>query len=257
MKKEIICIICLVILTGILGCAPQATGSTSPITSISPAPASLSPTGSITTLVTPTSTVTPTIEPTQSPRFGFYRAMWSREAIYIFGTTDAPDDTLLQTELYKDGEAVRWWMGVQHFKAHNGKWDTSIRTGYYQVPVDRFPDFEPGYTLEVWDYNHPEAKARFVLPFPEPQPAPEIVLEGTQWKLISMDDKGILANSYISLSFTENTAGGYSGVNSYGGKYWIDNPNTLFVYDMTSTLIGGDESLIQQESAYYKYLTAV
>ncbi len=79
----------------------------------------------------------------------------------------------------------------------------------------------------------------------------EVGIEGTQWKLISLNDEQLISNSYISLYFRNGEIWGSAGINLYGGKYSIEVPGKLKFSEITVTLMGGPEDIANQEDVYF------
>ncbi|MBN1189145.1 MAG: META domain-containing protein, partial [Dehalococcoidales bacterium] len=84
-------------------------------------------------------------------------------------------------------------------------------------------------------------------------------LDGTQWKLISLDGSQLVPRSYISLYFRENgKIWGFAGCNYFGGDYTASSNGTLGFSELTITLMGcTDEDISDQEKAYLDAITAV
>ena len=80
------------------------------------------------------------------------------------------------------------------------------------------------------------------------QPVDE--LDGSQWKLISLNKSPLIPDSYISLYFMRGEFRGYAGLNTYAGEYSIDPPGALTISELFRTLLGGSEDRIKQESDY-------
>ena len=79
-------------------------------------------------------------------------------------------------------------------------------------------------------------------------------LDGTSWKLIAIGNSSPVAGSTVTLAFDSGQASGHSGCNSYGGTYKV-NGNKLIFEQMMSTLMACvDQSMMEQESAYMKFL---
>ena len=78
--------------------------------------------------------------------------------------------------------------------------------------------------------------------------------EGSQWKVILLNGSPLIEGTYISLYFREESVGGFSGVNRYGGSRYIFNSDDMTVVfpNIVRTLIGGP--FIEQEKAYLKAL---
>jgi heat shock protein HslJ len=84
-------------------------------------------------------------------------------------------------------------------------------------------------------------------------------LDGSQWKLITLDGNQLVPGSYISLYFRENgTIWGFSGCNYLGGNYTASYDGTLSFSELSVTLIGCvEEGINEQEKAYLDTITAV
>jgi heat shock protein HslJ len=84
-------------------------------------------------------------------------------------------------------------------------------------------------------------------------------LDGTQWKLISIDNINLLNDSYIYFQFSDNSSfWSYAGVNFIGGKYVITGNNTLSFTDMDSTAMASyNQALMDQEKGFWQALGTV
>jgi len=84
-------------------------------------------------------------------------------------------------------------------------------------------------------------------------------LNGTQWKLITLDGNQLVPGSYISLYFRENgKIWGFAGCNYLGGDYTASGNGTLRFSELTMTLLGcADEDISDQEKTYLDAITAV
>ena len=79
-------------------------------------------------------------------------------------------------------------------------------------------------------------------------------LTGKSWKLITIGDSSPVAGSTLTLAFESGQASGHSGCNSFGGTYQV-NGNELQFEQMMSTLMAcANQSLMEQESTYMKFL---
>ena len=80
-------------------------------------------------------------------------------------------------------------------------------------------------------------------------------LENTKWKLISMNDKKVSADSNVTLNFTgfennEQRINGNSFVNGYNGIVTVSNNNIKFGDGMVTQKASTDQNLNQLESQY-------
>ena len=84
-------------------------------------------------------------------------------------------------------------------------------------------------------------------------------LDGTQWKLVTLNGNQLVPGSYISLYFREEgTIWGYAGCNYFGGDYSTSGNGTLRFSELTMTLLGcADENIGDQEKAFLDAITAV
>jgi len=80
--------------------------------------------------------------------------------------------------------------------------------------------------------------------------------DGSQWRLITLEAKPVVAGSYISLYLRNGTVWGSSGINIFGGEYALKGSNGLAFSDIMSTLIGGPGDLAQQEENFFKSVRA-
>ncbi|MDP2730976.1 MAG: META domain-containing protein [Dehalococcoidales bacterium] len=75
-------------------------------------------------------------------------------------------------------------------------------------------------------------------------------LLGSQWKLVSINDSGLVEGTYISLYFRpEGRVWGYSGLNYYEGNYTANASAIRF--EVGSTDLGhSNQSIVEQENIY-------
>jgi heat shock protein HslJ len=89
--------------------------------------------------------------------------------------------------------------------------------------------------------------------------APEAELAGTEWVLVRYGPTAApvepLADNPPTLSFDDDTLGGNTGCNHYGGEYQVEG-NRLVINEIFQTLIGCPEPLMEQEGAYLGALRA-
>ena len=87
-------------------------------------------------------------------------------------------------------------------------------------------------------------------------------LAGTEWELVSLDGKGPIEGTVITLVFAEEYLGGEMGCNGYGGssdggKYRATSDGT-FALDLplavTLQLCNEPEGIMEQEDAYIEAL---
>jgi heat shock protein HslJ len=84
----------------------------------------------------------------------------------------------------------------------------------------------------------------------------EATLEGTNWRLTSIDGQSPVAGSTITALFdTSGNVGGSSGCNSYGASYTVSGTG-LTIGQTVGTLMACEEPLMQQESDYLAALSA-
>jgi heat shock protein HslJ len=86
-----------------------------------------------------------------------------------------------------------------------------------------------------------------------PEISPSDGIDGSHWKLITLDGNPLISGTYISLYFHNGTFWGYSGLNTYGAEYSEPEANTLVFSDGIVTLLGGPDNVVQQEKAYLEY----
>ena len=77
-------------------------------------------------------------------------------------------------------------------------------------------------------------------------------LEGTKWELAKINDRSLIPNSRITLTFNNGNAGGYAGCNNYGGTYIITTDNTLTMPEVANTeaFCGEPDGVMAQEEVY-------
>jgi heat shock protein HslJ len=79
-------------------------------------------------------------------------------------------------------------------------------------------------------------------------------LVGSQWKLVSIDEKELIKDTYISLYFhNDHHIWGYSGCNTYGASY-SQKSSKLSVVDGWATELGCSEIVNVQERLYRNIL---
>jgi len=74
-------------------------------------------------------------------------------------------------------------------------------------------------------------------------------LDGTNWKLLSINGEAIIDGSQVTAEFTEGQVGGTAGVNRYFASYELDG-ETLTIGPAGSTMMMGPEDLMQQEMVF-------
>lgn len=80
--------------------------------------------------------------------------------------------------------------------------------------------------------------------------------DNTQWQLVSLAGTDLVADTTITLIFTEDgTAAGSAGCNSYSVPYTIDEGRIDFGMGI-STMMACEDAIMQQESAYLAALDA-
>ncbi len=98
---------------------------------------------------------------------------------------------------------------------------------------------------------------------PETVPASAAsALIGTEWELASLRGQPPLPDTHISLKFDDQSFGGYTGCNYYGGGpdsggYAATDDGNLEFLSFEVTLIGCPEGIAAQEKAYIDALTSV
>ena len=89
-------------------------------------------------------------------------------------------------------------------------------------------------------------------------------LAGTKWELVSLNDEDLIANTAITLNFTEDYLGGEMGCNGYGGspdsgKYHAKGNGAFTLeppFAVTVQLCTEPEGIMEQEAAYIEALMA-
>ncbi|MDZ4168654.1 MAG: META domain-containing protein [Coriobacteriia bacterium] len=81
-------------------------------------------------------------------------------------------------------------------------------------------------------------------------------LKGVEWQLASAESEGDadLAAASITLEFTDDTLGGFSGVNRYSAGYTADGKGALTIEQPAGTLMAGPEPAMAAEQEYLKLL---
>jgi heat shock protein HslJ len=83
-------------------------------------------------------------------------------------------------------------------------------------------------------------------------------LEGTRWVLTSLNGRGPLADTDITLSFEDGEVSGSAGCNTYFGAYKAEGEDKLTLTDLANTEIGclEPEGVMEQETEYLQTLRA-
>jgi heat shock protein HslJ len=89
-----------------------------------------------------------------------------------------------------------------------------------------------------------------------PSVGKEIELDDTRWKLQSMKDQELLANTLITLKFRGSEITGSAGCNSYGAEYTTQSRNSFAIRSTWRTVEGciEPEGVMQQEEQYIRTL---
>jgi heat shock protein HslJ len=94
---------------------------------------------------------------------------------------------------------------------------------------------------------------------PTVEPAPAADLVGTEWVLVRYGPQGNLAKplpeNLPTLSFQQDSLGGNTGCNQFGGEYEVAG-NRIEISDIFQTLIACDEPIMEQERDYLEALRA-
>ncbi len=86
------------------------------------------------------------------------------------------------------------------------------------------------------------------------EPAPANPLANTNWQLASISGQPLVDGTTITAFFSaQDTVSGFGGCNDYNGGYTV-NGNNLTVGPLTATGIACDDSINQQEAAYFTSL---
>ena len=75
-------------------------------------------------------------------------------------------------------------------------------------------------------------------------------LNNTSWKLTSINEAPPLANTFITVEFTEGKIGGSSGCNSYGGAYNASGKKITTDSIAMTLMACMDAGVMEQESAF-------
>lgn len=81
------------------------------------------------------------------------------------------------------------------------------------------------------------------------------VLDGTEWRLETLDGEAVPAEAEITATFAEGRVAGKSGLNRYFAAYTVDG-QTLTLGQAGSTMMAGPEHLMALEKAYLEALKA-
>ena len=97
-----------------------------------------------------------------------------------------------------------------------------------------------------------------IVPDSGPETTPEEVpsLLGTEWVLALINNREPVQGAEVTLSFEENTAGGISGCNSYGGDYTTEAGGSISFSEMVQTLMlcTEPEGVMELEEEYIETL---
>jgi len=88
------------------------------------------------------------------------------------------------------------------------------------------------------------------------RPNAPINLDGTEWVLTSLNGRGLVEGSNITLNFAEGQINGFAGCNNYGVEYTSADEGTLTIpeIEITQQLCQTPEGTMQQEGAYIETL---
>lgn len=75
-------------------------------------------------------------------------------------------------------------------------------------------------------------------------------LDGTHWRLQSINGNGLVEGSYISLYFCWGRIRGYSGCNTYGAEYTVESLGKLRFSEGMFTLLACSKEINDQETSY-------
>jgi hypothetical protein len=201
-----------------------------------------------TTTPAPSTTSSNTISPAI---FGFFRAIWNSDYIYLWGTTNLQDGTFLDIEIDKDGKPFGWDLRSVSWVI-SGVWTKGIEVG------KNLPDFGSGYSIKISQKYTPYITEALNFPFPEPINIRNTDLKGSKWQLKSLNGKGIIDGTKIDAIFDTNNIGSVSGnstINPYKAFYISYDQNNLITYKMNgSSAISSSDKIIQQEVDYLRCL---
>ncbi|HEY4662125.1 MAG TPA: META domain-containing protein [Candidatus Humimicrobiaceae bacterium] len=84
-----------------------------------------------------------------------------------------------------------------------------------------------------------------------------IKLDGTQWKLISLNGSELIEGTHISLYFRNGIVWGSAGCNIYGGEYLTEDPDILNIPGVGKTEMDclSPEGIMEQDDTYTRSLT--
>ncbi len=189
------------------------------------------------------------------------RVVWGPYLLRFLGTTGYGDEVHLQAILYKNDQPVALWPRYKNVLIHDGTWDIAINANDYDVPGE-LPQPGTGYSLEVFEPNFETFSERFDIPFPGPggafPPSDNLTafpLEGTRWRLASINGHSPILFTHITLEFSGGSAGGSGGCNTYGAQYETRAPNLISFSNPISTNLGSWwKAITNQEHAYFNAL---
>ena len=80
-------------------------------------------------------------------------------------------------------------------------------------------------------------------------------LEGTSWRLVTLEGASLIPGTEITLTFEEGQVRGSSGCNTYGGSYEVDGDKiTMSDLYMTEMACLDPEGVMDQELEYLELL---
>jgi heat shock protein HslJ len=182
------------------------------------------------------------------------KAIWGPYQVRFSGTAGLPDGARLVTWLYRDGQAVDWWPSGRTLFVEGGAWEAVAKAGQFDLPAE-FPPPGPGYSLQVFEVAAAAPGAEFSLDFPPPAIAapdfiPSAVLEGSEWRLVSIDGHRLIPFTRVTLRFQENGFAGSGGCNSYGGNHVVTTGGLINLHSIMSTLVACLPPVNRQEEEY-------
>jgi heat shock protein HslJ len=193
--------------------------------------------------------------------FRLDRVIWGPFSLYVFGSADLPEETTIRVQLYEGENPLEWWPVNYDLRVHDNKWEFSVKASEYQ-DIEELPAPGKDYSLHIRGRFKPDITGQLPLIPPDrtfktyeiATDGKAASLDGTQWRLVFLKDRELIDYTEISLEFKDGKATGSSGCNYYGGNYLTRAPYLLNITDMTVTLMGCSEPILEQEQVYIRYL---
>lgn len=84
---------------------------------------------------------------------------------------------------------------------------------------------------------------------------PPVSLDGTGWLLETLPGQVLIPGRQVTLNFAQDSFSGNDGCNQYSGSYTLDGNKLTVGENIATTLMGCEQAVIEQASAYLAVLT--